>query len=79
MQRINDRFKVYTLNIDCLFSVHSDLLPSASSPVHVEVLQGCVEMHQGRILRSCYDVPCQSVVQSHYNVNTDIIRNLKTE
>uniref|UniRef100_A0A4X1VJ55 Uncharacterized protein n=1 Tax=Sus scrofa TaxID=9823 RepID=A0A4X1VJ55_PIG len=59
--------------------VHSDLLPSASSPVHVEVLQGCVEMHQGRILRSCYDAPCQSVVQSRYNVNTDIIRNLKTE
>lgn len=58
---------------------HSDLLPSASSPVHVEVLQGRVEMHQGRILRSCYDVPCQSVVQSHYNVNTDIIRTLKTE
>uniref|UniRef100_A0A452T817 Uncharacterized protein n=1 Tax=Ursus maritimus TaxID=29073 RepID=A0A452T817_URSMA len=62
-----------------LFSVHSDLLPSASSPVHVEMLQRCVEMHQGRILRSCYDVPSQSVVQSHYNVNTDIIRNLKTE
>ncbi|KAJ1062271.1 hypothetical protein K5549_012752 [Capra hircus] len=62
-----------------LFSVHSDLLPSASSPVHVEVLQGCVEMHQGRILRSCYDAPCQSVVQSHYNVNTDNIRNFKTE
>uniref|UniRef100_A0A8C2N8M6 Uncharacterized protein n=1 Tax=Capra hircus TaxID=9925 RepID=A0A8C2N8M6_CAPHI len=44
-----------------LFSVHSDLLPSASSPVHVEVLQGCVEMHQGRILRSCYDsILCRS-------------------
>ncbi|KAL4839508.1 hypothetical protein H8958_003034 [Nasalis larvatus] len=53
---------IHTPKADCLFSVHSDLLPSAFSPVHVEVLQGCVEMHQGRILRTCYDVPCQSVV-----------------
>uniref|UniRef100_A0A8C9US24 Uncharacterized protein n=3 Tax=Marmotini TaxID=337730 RepID=A0A8C9US24_SPEDA len=74
-----DPLSIHTPKLTVLFSVHSDLLPSASSPVHVEVLQGRVEMHQGRILRSCYDVPCQSVVQSHYNVNTDIIRTLKTE
>uniref|UniRef100_A0A5F8HJF7 Uncharacterized protein n=1 Tax=Monodelphis domestica TaxID=13616 RepID=A0A5F8HJF7_MONDO len=66
--------------VNCFISVHSDWLPSAFSPVHVELLQGCVEVHQGRFLQGCDDgVPCQSVVQSHYNVNTDMIRNLKTE
>lgn len=67
-----------TPEVDCLISVHSDVLPTAASPVHAAVLRGCAETHQGRLLRNGYGVPCQSVVQSHYNVNTDFIRNLKT-
>uniref|UniRef100_A0A7N4PNR5 Uncharacterized protein n=1 Tax=Sarcophilus harrisii TaxID=9305 RepID=A0A7N4PNR5_SARHA len=74
-----DRGLLFHLKFNCFISVHSDLLPSAFFPVHVELLQGFVEVHQGRFLRGCDGIPCQSVVQSHYNVNTDMIRTLKIE
>uniref|UniRef100_A0A667HE23 Uncharacterized protein n=1 Tax=Lynx canadensis TaxID=61383 RepID=A0A667HE23_LYNCA len=49
--------------LTCIFSLFgiSDLLPSASSPVHVAMFQRCVKMHQGR-LQKMYAILCSLVV-----------------